>query len=135
MSVNPPTESWIIIDEELPQRVRQTIRVTQSNLVVFFNPKEFVRVNLLLQDTLLTAVYLTDNVTVSSASRHAQQQGDVALPNCICISTTPNAPLLSMSKNRWTAISKFVIPITVFTRFGHGRLLQDVPPQVEYLFR
>jgi hypothetical protein len=112
MRVNESTESWIITDQELPQRVRQKIRVTQSNLAVFFNPTEFVKVNLLPQGTSLAAVHLVDNVTVSFASRHAQQQGDVAVSNHICISTIPNATLLGMSKNRWTVIGTSVIPTT-----------------------
>jgi hypothetical protein len=41
MWVNPGTGSWMTIDEELPQRVHQTIGARKSLLEIFFNPKEF----------------------------------------------------------------------------------------------
>jgi hypothetical protein len=33
--------NWIMDDEELPQKVHQTMKATESMLTVFFNPKEF----------------------------------------------------------------------------------------------
>jgi hypothetical protein len=35
------------IDEQLPQRMGQTIRVTKSMLTIFFNPKEFATEHIL----------------------------------------------------------------------------------------
>jgi hypothetical protein len=66
------------MDEELPQRGRQTIGATKSMLTVFFNPKLFARENLLPQGTSFTAVYYVENVIVALANRHAQQVGDIS---------------------------------------------------------
>jgi hypothetical protein len=65
------------IEEELPQRMHQTIRATKAMLTVFFNPMEFTLVNLLSQGTSFTAAYFADNVTIPSASQHPQR-GDIA---------------------------------------------------------
>jgi hypothetical protein len=73
--VDPPTGSWMTIDEELPQRVRQTIGVTKSMLTVFFNPKAFTIVALLPQDTSCTAVSFVKNVILPLANGHAQSLG------------------------------------------------------------
>jgi hypothetical protein len=56
--VDPPIGSWMTIDEELPQRVRQTIGATKSILTVFFNPKEFAIMDFFPQDTFFTTVYM-----------------------------------------------------------------------------
>jgi hypothetical protein len=101
----------MMIDGELPQRVRQTIGPTKSMLTVFFNPKEFARVNLLPQDPSFTAVYFVNNVIFPLANRHSQQLEISAVASCICISTIPSAMRLGMSKNRWPAIGAYVFPI------------------------
>jgi hypothetical protein len=75
---NPPTGSWMTIDEELPQRMRQTIGADKSMLTVFFNPHEFAIVNLLPQGRSSTAAYFAENVIVPLVDRHAQQVGDIA---------------------------------------------------------
>jgi hypothetical protein len=98
------------IDEKLPQRVRQTIRTTKSMSMVFFNPKEFARVNLLPQDISFTAVYFVSNVILPLANRHAQQLGISAVASCICVSTIPSATLLGVPKNRWPAIGAQLFP-------------------------
>jgi hypothetical protein len=59
------------IDQELPQRVRQTIGATKSMLTVFFNPKELAIVDLLTRDTSFTAVYFANNVILSPDNQHA----------------------------------------------------------------
>jgi hypothetical protein len=66
------------MDEELPQRVRQTIWATKSMLTVFFNPKEFAIMNLLPQGTSFTAVYYVENVIIPLANPYAQQVGDIS---------------------------------------------------------
>jgi hypothetical protein len=66
------------VDEELPQRVPQTIGATSSMLTVFFNSKEFTRVDLLPQDTPFTAVHFVNNATVPLVNRYAQQLEDIA---------------------------------------------------------
>jgi hypothetical protein len=78
MRINPPAGSWMTIDEELSQKVHQTTMATKSMLMVFFNPKEFVRVNLLPQGRSLIAVHFVDNVIIPLASRYAQQRGDTS---------------------------------------------------------
>jgi hypothetical protein len=92
------------IDEELPQRARQTIGATKSMLGVFFNPNEFAMVDLLPQDTPFAALSFVNHVIFSLANRHAQQLGISAVASCICISAIPSAALLGISKNRWPAI-------------------------------
>jgi hypothetical protein len=69
--VNPSTGSWMIMNDELPQRVCQTIGATGSMLTVFFSPKEFVMVNILSQDTSFTGVYFVNNVILPLANWHA----------------------------------------------------------------
>jgi hypothetical protein len=61
MWANPPTGSWVTVDEKFILRVRQTIRVTKSWLTVFFKPRAFVIVHMLPQGTSFTAGYLVDN--------------------------------------------------------------------------
>jgi intergrase/recombinase len=78
MWFNLLTGSWMTIEEELPQRVRQTIKAANKILTVFFNPKEFARANMLLEVTSFTAAYFVDKVIVASANRRAQQRGDIA---------------------------------------------------------
>jgi hypothetical protein len=78
MWMNRPTGSWIIIDKELTQRLRQRIRATRLILAILFNPMEFVKLNLLPQGTSFTAVYLVANVTIPLASRHGRQQRDIS---------------------------------------------------------
>jgi hypothetical protein len=46
----------MMIGEELPQRVRQTIGATKLTLTVCFNPKEFTILDLLPQDILHSRV-------------------------------------------------------------------------------
>jgi hypothetical protein len=65
------------IDEKLPQRVHQMRKATESMLTVFFNLKEFARVNLLSQGASLTAPYFTDITISPLASWQAQQSGDI----------------------------------------------------------
>jgi hypothetical protein len=65
------------IDEQLPQRVHQTRKATESMVTVFFNPKEFIRVNLLPQGASFTVPYFPDNLIIPLASRQAQQSGDI----------------------------------------------------------
>jgi hypothetical protein len=67
----------MMIDEELPQRVCQTIGATKTMLVVFFNQKEFARVGLLPRDTSFPGVYFVNSVILPLAHRYAQQLGDV----------------------------------------------------------
>jgi hypothetical protein len=110
MWVNPLTGSWMTADEDLPQRVRQTIGPTKSMLMLFFNPKEFAIVDLLPQDTSFIAVYFVNNVILPLANRYVQQLGMSAVARCICISTIRSAILLGMSKNRWPAIGASVFP-------------------------
>jgi hypothetical protein len=73
-----PTGSWMRIDEELPQRVHQTIGATKSMLMVFFNPKEFTIVDLLPQDTSSTPGYFVNNAILPLANWHAQQLGAIS---------------------------------------------------------
>jgi hypothetical protein len=127
MWVNQRTESWVTIDEELPQRMPQTITATKSMPMVFFNPKEFSIVNLLPLDISVTAVYFVSSVILPLATRHAQQLGISAVTSCICISTIPSAALFGMSKNQWPAIGASVLPTPDFTRLGHGRPLSVWP--------
>jgi hypothetical protein len=65
------------IDEELPQRVRQTIRATKSMLMVFSDPKEFAIVGILPQNKSFTALYFANTVILPLDNRHTQQLGDV----------------------------------------------------------
>jgi hypothetical protein len=74
MWFNLLTGSWMTIEEELPQRVRQTIRAANKMLTFFFDPNEFARVNMLLEVTSFTAAYVVDKVIVPSANRRAQQR-------------------------------------------------------------
>jgi hypothetical protein len=67
---------WIMDEEELPRRVRQTIGETKSMLTVVFHPKKFAVVDLLPQDTFFTAVYFLNKVILPLAGQHAQQLGD-----------------------------------------------------------
>jgi hypothetical protein len=67
------------INENLPQRVHQTIKATKAMPAVFFNPKELIVMNLLPQGMLFTTVYFVDNVIILLASRHAQPLGDITL--------------------------------------------------------
>jgi hypothetical protein len=56
------------IDEELPQRVCQTIGEAESMRKVFFNPKEFFIGTLLPQGTSFTAIYRLFHPSVASHS-------------------------------------------------------------------
>jgi hypothetical protein len=76
--VNPLTWAWMTIEEELPLRVPQTIKATQSMLRVFFNPKEFVPTNLLPRAMSVAAEYSIEPFIISLANRHAQQRGNIA---------------------------------------------------------
>jgi hypothetical protein len=78
MRVNHRTGSWMTIEEEFPQRVRQTIRATKSMLTVFFNPKEFTLGNLLGQGRTFTTAYFIDDVIMPFANQHAHQWEDIA---------------------------------------------------------
>jgi hypothetical protein len=44
--MNPPTGSYMTIDEELPQMVSQKIRVIELMRIILFDPMELVIVNL-----------------------------------------------------------------------------------------
>jgi hypothetical protein len=67
----------MMINRELPQRVRQTGGATKSVLAVFLNPKEFAIVDLLGQNAVFTALYFVNNVILRWANRHAQQLEDI----------------------------------------------------------
>jgi hypothetical protein len=75
MWVNPPTGSWMTVDDELPQRVRQTIGATISMLTIFFNPKEFTIVDLSPQDTSFIAVYFVNNAILPLTNRMLSSWG------------------------------------------------------------
>jgi hypothetical protein len=77
MWVNPPTESSMMIDQDLPQRVCETIGATRSVLTVFFDPREFARVDFLPQNTSSTVAYFANNVVLLLANWHAQQPGEI----------------------------------------------------------
>jgi hypothetical protein len=96
MWINPPIESWMTVDKELPQRVLQTIRETQSRPMVFFNPKEFALVNLFPHGTPFIAAYCIHNVVIRLANQHPQPRGTLPVAHCTCISTIPSATLLGM---------------------------------------
>jgi hypothetical protein len=98
MLVNPSAASRMTIDEELSQRMRQTMRAAKSMLTVFFNPKEFITINMLPQSMSFAAACFTDNMIILYADRYAQQQGGIARSQCIYTSTIPSATLLGMSK-------------------------------------
>jgi hypothetical protein len=112
--------------------MRQTIGAMKSKLIVFFNPKKSVIVDLLQQDTFFTAVDFVTNVILSLANRHAQQLGISAIASYICISTTPSATLIGISKNKWPAIrtSRFPTPylpdLTIADFYLFGRLKQQL---------
>jgi hypothetical protein len=119
----PPTASWMTIEEELPQRMHETIRATKAMLTVFFNPIEFTPVNLLPQGTSFAAAYFADNVTIPSANQHAQQRGhrrsqaafafpQFQVPHCSgCPRIADQTSVRPCS------------PSPVFTRLGRRRLL------------
>jgi hypothetical protein len=65
-------------DEEIPQRVRQTIGARKSMLTLFFNPNHLAIVDLLPQPTNFTAAYFVARVVISLANQHHQQARDVA---------------------------------------------------------
>jgi hypothetical protein len=101
------------INQELSQRMRQTFEGTKSVLTVFFNPKEFAIMDLLPQRISLTAGCFVNNVILPLANRYVQQLGIPTVASYISI--IPSATLLSISKNRWPAISGSVFPTPVFT--------------------
>jgi hypothetical protein len=109
-----------MIDEELPQRVRQTIGAMKSMLMVFFNPKEFAIVDLLPQDTSFIMVYFVNNVILPLVNRRTQQLGDIGRRKLHLHFDNSKVTLLGMSKNRWPAIGAPMFPTAVFTRLGHG---------------
>jgi hypothetical protein len=66
------------LDEEIPQRVKQTIEARKSMLTVFFNPNHFAIVDLLPQHTNFTTVYFVARVVTPLANQHHQQARDDA---------------------------------------------------------
>jgi hypothetical protein len=78
---NLPTGSWMTTDEELSQRVHQTMGATKSILRVFFNSKEFARVDLLPSDKFFTAVYFVNKGILPLDNRYTQQLGDIGRHN------------------------------------------------------
>jgi hypothetical protein len=76
--VNPPTRFWMPLDEEIPQRVRQTIGARKSMFTVFFNPNHFAIVDLLPQNTNFTAAYFVARVVIPLANQHHQEARNVA---------------------------------------------------------
>jgi hypothetical protein len=56
------------IDEELPQRVCQTIGAAEPMRKAFFNPKEFFTGTLLPQGTSFTATYRVFHPSIASHS-------------------------------------------------------------------
>jgi hypothetical protein len=68
MEVNSPAGSWMRIDKELPQRVRQTMGWTKWMLTLFFTVKEFTRVALLPQDASFTTVCFVNSVILPLAN-------------------------------------------------------------------
>jgi hypothetical protein len=123
----------MIIDEELPRTVRETIGETKSRLIVLFNPKEFIIVDLLPQDTSFIAVYFVNNAILLLANRHAQQRGISAVTSCVIISRIPSVTLLGMSKNTWPSV-RLCSPLPVFTRLGHRRHLPVWPVKTRTLW-
>jgi hypothetical protein len=98
-------------EQELTQRMRQTIRVSKSVLTVLFNQKGFAVVNLLPQGMSFTAVSFVDSVIIPLAIRHTRQRGTSPTANLIYISTVPSATLLGMSYKRSPGIWVSVFPI------------------------
>jgi hypothetical protein len=92
--------SWVTTGEELPQRMRQTVRAARSILTDFFSPKESVIANLFPQSMPFTKLYFVDNVIIPLAGRYAQQRGDIAGRKLQLHSTIPSATLLGMPKNK-----------------------------------
>jgi hypothetical protein len=113
----------VAIEEELSQRIRQTIRATKLVMMDFFNANELALVNLLPQNTSFTAVYFVDNMIIPLARPHAQQGVTSPIANCTCISTISSATLLGMSETRWPAVDASAFPIHVFTQFVQPRLI------------
>jgi hypothetical protein len=66
------------LEEELPQRVLQTIKATKSMLTVFFNPKQFTLMTLLPQGTSVTAARFVDKLIIPVANGHAQLRENIA---------------------------------------------------------
>jgi hypothetical protein len=78
MWFNPPTGSWMTIDEELPQSLRHGIGATKHLLAIFFNLIELASENLVPHGTSSTVAYFVDNVIIPLASRDGSQLGDIA---------------------------------------------------------
>jgi hypothetical protein len=98
------------IDEELPEKVRQTIKTRKSMLTVFIDPTKFVIMNLLPHSTSFIAVYFINNMIIRLASGHTQQGMIWLVTNCIYISTTLNATLLGIAKKKCPAFNVSVFP-------------------------
>jgi hypothetical protein len=99
----------MMIEKELPQKVRQTIKATKALLTVSFNLKKSAAVNLVPRGASITGAHCIDNMMIPLPNRYTQQPGKS--PVADCISTIPSVTLLGMSKMRWPAISASIVPL------------------------
>jgi hypothetical protein len=64
------------LDEELLERVRQTIGAGKSMLTVFFNPNDFVIVNFLPQEDSFAAQYFIDQMVKPLSQEYSMKSVD-----------------------------------------------------------
>jgi hypothetical protein len=68
--------SWLAVHQELPVRVKQTIRASKSMLTVFFNPNSFAVVDLLPENESFTSAYFIDHILHPLVQLHVSAGGD-----------------------------------------------------------
>jgi hypothetical protein len=66
------------LDEEFPERVRQTIGAEKSMLTVVFNPNGFAIADLLSQGDSFIAQYFIDQIFKPLSSEHSTKSVDIA---------------------------------------------------------
>jgi hypothetical protein len=70
--------SWLEVDQELPVRVKQTIRAQKSMLTIFLHSRSLAAVGLLQQGTIFGADYFIAQVITPLDQLHSPARGDNA---------------------------------------------------------
>jgi hypothetical protein len=92
-------------------------------LTVFFNPKEFVIVNLLPWSTSFTAPYLVINVNIPLANWHAQQRGGTVCRKLHLHFHNFKFHSARHVQEQMASHHCIRVPHPIFTRFGYRKVL------------